>query len=301
MKIVRPEILNADVGAVTSSVAEPEAAWSSGATYANEAVVYVNVDSIHRRYTSVQGSNFNHPPETDDGTWWLDGGATNRWAMFDGAVQTRTEDEDEIEVVLHPAGRVDTLALLNVDAAEVRVVIEDGLEGLIYDETLSLVSPSGITDLWAYLMEPIERLTDIVLEDLPAWAYGPTITVTTSALGQTVGVGALVCGHARELGGTQYGVTLGFMDYSVKQADEFGNMLVVERAYSKTASFDVIVAAGVVDQVQGYLAQYRATPILYLGDSDYAATAIYGFFKDAQTVIAYPTHSILSINVESVT
>lgn len=43
-------------------------AWSSGSTYALYDVVYSQTDA--QTYISVAGSNTNHDPFSDDGTWW---------------------------------------------------------------------------------------------------------------------------------------------------------------------------------------------------------------------------------------
>jgi len=44
---------------------------------------------------------------------------------------------------------------------------------------------------------------------------------------------------------------------------------------------------------------YRATPIVYLGSEQFGSTIVYGFYNDYAAVIAYPTHSLLNIQLES--
>ena len=298
MRLVRAETITDSN--MTSSVAETEAAWASGTTYASGAVVRRTVDGVHRRFTSVQNSNTGHDPATDaTGTWWTDEGPTNRWNMFDQAIQTQTTDTDSIEISVELAAtsRADTVAVLNVSATAAQVTVEDPVEGVVYDESFSLVSPSGITDWYAYFYEPIARVRDLVITDVPPYA-GATVTVALTESGATVACGALVVGFSKRLGDTQYGAQVGIIDYSRKSADDFGNYVITERAYAKKASFPVMVPRGAVDEVANLLADFRATPALYIGSDQYGATAIWGFYRDWSTVIAYPDRSLLSIELE---
>lgn len=118
MRILRPAIIN-DAAFVSSNVPETVAAYNAGTTYAvsNQ----VRSDATHRLYESVQAGNTGH--SLDDPAWWADIGPTNRWAMFDQVVGTQTTGATGIDVRVEPPGRVDSLALLNVDAATVRVVV----------------------------------------------------------------------------------------------------------------------------------------------------------------------------------
>lgn len=117
----------------------------------------------------------------------------------------------------------------------------------------------------------------------------------------TVSCGAIVVGLSRGVGDTQFGASLGITDFSVKQSDDFGNLTVVERPYRKTGDFSVIVQNTYVDTLQDLLAKFRAIPILYLGSDLYGSAAIYGFYKQFATVIAYPDISICTIQIEGLT
>ena len=94
---------------ISSTRAETDhSAWASGTTYA--AADRCISTTTHRIYASVQGSNTNHNPTTDDGTWWIDVGPTNRWAMFDQTVGSITSQATPLTVVLDP-GIISALAL----------------------------------------------------------------------------------------------------------------------------------------------------------------------------------------------
>jgi len=300
MYLTRPETINASTGLSSSNVTESEAAWNSGTTYAEDAAIYKTIDGIHQRFVSAQDSNTNHDPATDDGTWWTATGPTNLYAMFDGKVQTQTVFADEIVVEVAPAGLVDRLAVLNVSALTLQVQVFVSTTHLVFDQTYNLTSVAGIDSLYDYFFEPIVRDSKKVVTGLPFYS-GVTVSVTLSDPGQDVACGLLTMGQSRYLGGTRWGAALGFIDYSVKQADSFGEYFIVERAYSETGDFDVIVQAGFVDQFMALLAQYRATPLLFTGDDDYNATTIYGFVKEVNLAIAYPDVSFLTLRIEGLT
>ena len=116
MKVLAPLAVTA--GMLTSStLAETEyPAWSSGSTYAlADRRIYG-----HRVYESLQASNLNHQPDTSP-TWWADVGPTNRWAMFDGAVNTASADTVDIVVTLTPGAVVDSVACISAIGQSVRV------------------------------------------------------------------------------------------------------------------------------------------------------------------------------------
>lgn len=302
MKIVRPvDILDANL--LASNVPEADySAWSAATTYGlGDRAIYVIADT-HWIVESLQAANLNHTPTgaTTD-TWWLLVGYTNRWKMFDGAIQSQTSLADEIAVTLtSTTNRINSVALFNIDCATARVTVTDATDGVVYDETVNMVSPSGITDWYAYFFEPITRITDYVFTELPPY-LSSEIDVTLTDTGGTVLCGACVVGLSREIGGTQYGAQTGIQDYSIKQVDSFGNYSILERAYNKRATFQVQVENSLIDELQTILAGYRATPIVYVGSDLYSSTMVYGFYKDFSTVITYPRISILSIELEGLT
>lgn len=304
MKLLRPvEVTEAVLTA--TNVAESEPLWNVATTYAKGAQVRGPGDYDHRLYESLQASNTGHSPPVDvegDGEWWFEVGATNRWRPFDGSVTSQAENADLITYTLQiPAGsRIDSVAVLNVSAVTVSFTLTDSTEGVVYDEAFSLTSDSGITDPYAYSFEPIERVADLALTELPPYA-GATLTVELEATGETVKLGALVIGLSRNLGDTTWGARVGVYDASKKERNSFGNFEVVERGFAKTASLTFNVAPGFTDRLQTLLAEYRATPTLYLGDEDFTSTIVYGFYREFAIEIALADHSVCSIEIEGLT
>lgn len=300
MKLIRP-IAVTTANLDSTSVAETLAAWDVATPYAADALVYRAVDGIHRGYKSAQASNTGHVPEADDGTWWLDQGATLPWKMFDRSIQSQTTAADSLTVAIQLGADeiADTVRLSNLSAASAQVTVTDATDGVVYDRTFDLVSDSGISDWWAYFAEPIVRRTGLTVADLPGLYAGALVTIALSAPGETVACGLALLGQGRDLGGTQWGPQLGFRDFSVKADDGFGGQTVVERGFRRQMSANVVVQAGMVDELQRLFETYRATPILLVGDDAYDTMAIYGFIKSFQTVVSWPEVSFCTIDAES--
>lgn len=311
MKIVRPLAI-ADAQLTASNIAENEyPAWDGVTSFAQSAYVLVLGTNIHRVYQSLVAGNSGNTPKpplasginfvTDPtDTKWLYVGLDNRWKMFDTSITSQAANANTIDVTLATSGRNDTVGLLNVSAASARVIQSTPTDGTVYDTTRSLVSPSGVQDWYAYFFEPVVRLPDMIFSDLLPYANANIEVILTDS-GQTVLCGGCILGQSLNIGGTEYGADVGIQDYSIKSQDAFGNYTITQRAFNKRGKFNVEVASTLVDTVQNLLASYRAEPILYIGNDDYAATFIYGFFKDFDIVISYPTVSICSIELEGLT
>lgn len=295
MKLVRPAVIN-DATLVSSNADESVPLWTSATTYAlgDQA----RDDTTHRIYESVSAGNLNHA--VSDAAWWLDVGPTNRWAMFDAVNGTATVGAVGLDVSIRPEGRVDSIGLLNVDAASARIIITDDDDGVIYDETHSLTSGSGVVDWYAYFYEPIVRKTALVLSGLPLYA-APLVRIILDAAGDPVSLGTLIVGQAKTLGQTQLGAKVGIKDFSRKETDDFGVFTVVERAFSDRGSFTIAVEPGLSDEVKRLLALYRAQPVLYIGSSSYDATAIFGFWREFNVDLQYPTLHLCSLEIEGLT
>jgi hypothetical protein len=256
---------------------------------------------VHEIYESLQGGNLAHYPSlAASSTWWLDVGKTNRWSMFDQSVQSQTQNTSTIDVRLQCSGRNDSAVLLNVNAATVRIIMTGGADGTVFDTTYNMVSPSGITDWYAYFFEPIVRLQDLAVTGMPIY-NNAIVEVILTDTGNTALCGALILGLSKEIGGAQYGIRTGITDYSIKQQDDFGNYTILQRSFRKTADVSVYVQNTLIDQLQILLASYRATPTVYLGVDSYGSTIIYGFYKDFAININYVDYSICTLTLEGLT
>lgn len=277
------------------------ATYSPSITYAKDDIVTVVSANSHHRYVSLQSSNLNKTPgDAAAASWWLDMGTTNRWNMFDGSLTSQTINPGSIDVTLVAPGRIDSMALMNISTATVEVALTDATDGVVYHRNFSMISDSGILDWYTYFFEPIERLTDLVVTDLPPY-YAPSLRVVMTDTAAPPACGACVIGLSKDIGAVQYGAQVGIQDYSIKQIDAFGNYTVLQRAFSKRANFTVWSPSAQTDRIASLLASYRATPIVYVGSELFGATAVYGFYKDFNIEISYPDYSVCTLEVEGLT
>ncbi len=232
-------------------------------------------------------------------TWMVVGG-TNRWKAFDDKVGTATESPEEIRYSLMPGAGVDAVAFFGVDAGGVQVIVTDPLRGEIYNSITAPVLTDGIETWWDYFFAPIELRQDFVVSGLGATKYC-RIDIIITKTGGAAKVGAIVMGKLANLGLAVYGTSVGITDYSRKERDVWGNTIIVERAFSKRADFQVAVETREVGRVQRVLAQYRATPIVWIGADNSEETLVYGFYRDFDIVIANPAISDANISVEGLT
>ena len=299
MKIIRPLAIT-DAVLIGSNVPEDDhPAYIPGATYALGARVVVIDPDVHLVYESLQAGNAGHAPAASP-DYWVKVGPTNRWRMFDTSITSQAEHPDAISVALATTGITNGMALLNIDCTGIHVQAVDATLGVVYEKTINPALNSGITDLYSYFTEPITRITEMALTDLPAYS-NMRLNITLSNVGRTVRCGGVVVGQVRKMGDLQYGAKIGIADYSIKTRDQFGNFDVVERAFSNKATWSLWIESRDVDLIKRLLSQYRATPIVYIGAEMYGATIVYGFYKDFSIDISYPTYSVCSLELEGLT
>ncbi len=265
LQLLQPVVMTNSV-LVSSTVAENDAAeWQGAVSYPIGARVVKA--ATHRIYESVAAANAGNDPAGTSGKW-LDLGPTNRWAMFDQALGTSTSANGSIVVALDH-GTAGAVALLDVSAATVRVQANG------YDRTQA-VGAGAITFL-----------------DLPATGR---VTVTIAGDG-VISIGTLLIGRVVSLGITESSPTAGITDFSKKTVDDFGDVTIVQRAWSKKMSAKALIRTDAIDVVANRIAAVRARPCLWIGQTGLDSLTVYGFFKDFSIEVG-ETLSKLSLSIE---
>ena len=296
MKVVKPTTLTAAM-LVSTDAAETYSAWNAATAYVLDDIVLRT--TTERLYQRLVAGTTATAPESDTVNW-LDIGPSNKWAMFDGEISTATTKSTSLTVVLKP-GYVNSLALFGLVGSNLAVTVRDALAGNIVYTLSQDLDGTIIADWYQYFFEPVVQLAELVLTDLPP--YGDAhITVVLTGTG-TVECGICLVGTFYPLGDTQYGASVGIIDYSRKETDAFGVTTFVRRAYSKRMSAKLMLDNVQMNKVQRVLADLRATPCAWIGvdDSTYAPLVVYGFYKDFSIDVAYPTMSYCSLEVEGLT
>ena len=294
MIIIQPVPITAAM-LTASNVLETDApAWTAGTYTLGTQRIY-----DHRVYEVIVSTTTDRP---DIGAVaippsWLDLGATNRFKMFDQIINTQTVYAAEIDVDITPAAIVNAAAFFGMFGNSITLTMTDPTDGVVYTETRSLQDNTLIIDWYPYFFEEIAYLPDIVFLNLPAYGSATLNAVINGGAGDAK-VGEVVIGKQRNLGVTNFGTSVSIIDYSVKSTDDFGNTIIVQRAYSKRADYDVTVNTSSVAAVQKALADIRTTPTVFVGDQNRPETVVYGFYKQFNIVLSTPSISDCSIEVE---
>jgi hypothetical protein len=296
MNIIRPTAIDS---IVSSNVPETDyAAWSAATTYAiGERCIVV---ATHKVYESLQAGNLNHyPPDTIVGAtpYWLEVGATNRWKMIDGQVSTQTVNADSIVLSFIVATRINSLALLEVDALSVTVAMRDTGSNVVYSSAKPMDAESWIQDWYAYFFEPIISKTEAVFLDIPNYAGG-TVTVTIANAGDVAKCGMVVVGIQSKLGDTLWTPKISIFDYSQKTTDTFGNTILLQRSYAKLLTVDLLVYTNQVDAIRRILSECRSTPMVWIGSELFSSTIIFGFYRSFSIVLSGPMGSSCALDIE---
>ena len=295
MRVIK-SVVTTDTILTSSNIPEDEyPAWVSGASYtALGKVIYQH--KIYERIVTGAGTT---PPDLDQINW-LDSGYTNRYRMFDNIISSVSSRTGGIEFTLTPNQVINGIALLNVNASAVRVVMNDPIEGVVYDRTKELRSPINVTDYYSYFFDPLNNLGDLdtaIFLDLP---NKPTATITvyvSSGVG-LVEVGEVVYGAQSIVGRTNYGTAIGITSYSRKDTDEFGKVTVIKRKNSKYADYDIDIDNTNLAFVQRLFQDIDSVPCVFIGNPEMEELIVYGFYKDFKATISFPTVSKCTLRVE---
>jgi hypothetical protein len=242
------------------------AAFVAG-SYAKDAIV-TDLPN-HQLYQSLVAANTS--ADLTDKTKWLPLGATNRWKMFDKAVNSQTTAPDSITVVMTPGELTNTLTLMNLAGSQVTVSqSESG-----YSRSKSLVQHNVLNWYDFYYEEPI-RAGDVIFDDIPPYPAS-TLTVTVDNPGADAAIGCCFLGKSRTIGLTQWELTGGVLSYSSTSTDTFGNVTMVKRESAKRMNFEVAIPTGFESEAFRLLTLYTDVEIVVIGSSDYSMTFTYGY------------------------
>ena len=295
MRVIK-SVVTTDAILTSSNIPEDEyPAWVSGTSYtALDKVIYEH--KIYERIVTGAGTT---PPDLDQVNW-LDDGYTNRYRMFDNIISSVSSRTGGIEFTLTPNQVINGIALLNVNASTVRVVMNDPIEGVVYDRTKELRSSSNVIDYYSYFFAPLINLGDLdtaIFLDLP---NKPTATITvyvSSGVG-LVEVGEVVYGVQSIVGRTNYGTAIGITSYSRKDTDEFGKVTVIKRKNSKYADYDIDIDNTNLAFVQRLFQDIDSVPCVFIGNPEMEELIVYGFYSDFKATISFPTVSKCTLRVE---
>lgn len=229
---------------------------------------------------------------------WLRLGYVNRWRMFRDGSDSQTTNTGAITVTIDYAAVITNLVALGLAADSINLTITDGVEGEVYNETITLTD-IGVMDWWEYFFLTYSSKDVALFENIPPYPDADVdLTITRTNPADEVACGRVVAGPVLELGVSNYGTDVGIIDYSIKERDSFGNLQIVPRRVVKRVGFDVTFESYLVDYVQRALAAISATPTLFIGDPLYPSTILFGVYRDFSINLSGVSTSAGTIEVE---
>lgn len=295
MIIVKPVPVLAD-NLDNSNVAEDEyPTWEAGTYEPGDRVIYE-----HRIYEALATTT----DQPDEGAAelpasWVFVSATNRFKMFDITVGQGTANDETIEVVVTPPVVCNAVVLFNVKGNSVQLVVRDSGDYLVYDRTIDILDYDNIDSYYDYFFSDFssDGQSEIAFLDVPGYSQASFELLIDGGSG-VASCGEMIIGRLESLAVTNFGTSVGIKDYSVKEVDQFGNLTVVQRPFSKRAEYDVTVESNNVGRVSRFLSDIRAMPVVYIGDMDRSETIILGYYREFNIIISNPSISQCALTVE---
>lgn len=323
LKVLKATILT-DAMLLSSSVAETDhPAWVLGTAYAKGArVIRPGTHSIYQCILAAP-TTLTDSPEADT-EHWARVGPTNRWAMFDNNVNTRTLGGPSGLTTTVKPGRCNGVALLDmvgataatltcsypiaVQAKATSTVVSQYAFGITLTrvinyaagtvtQTYAIALENRNVSNWAgYFKNPFINKTDVFIgfNSRSDWTIALSIT---SANPQ---VGWMMVGNYIEIGDVGYGVSAGIEDYSLKTTDAWGVTTLVQRDYVKRVTYPVTVDNTFMRQAFSALADLRAKPALFVGAGDYRYTpfTVFGYVASFDVSLSFATYSVINVEVK---
>jgi hypothetical protein len=231
------------------------------------------------------------------GNGWNIISATNRWKLFSNVLQEQTVFADLIDVSITPGQSVNSITLMNLDAASVDIEMTDPVDGVVYSNTVNLTSYSGISDWYAQFYEPIIRETYVVDNELPAFP-ACTLNIDINNSGADSKCGELVTGQLWGLGDSQYGASFGIIDYSQKVTAADGAVTITPGPHKTIADVQVNVETARFSEIMTVLTGFKSTPAVFYIDS---LPPIFGYYRSFNVTISGPVRSDTLLSIEGLT
>ena len=300
LAIVKPVTVTDSILTSTDVPETDYTAWNAATAYVVGDRVIRTTATTHKVYERLVNGTTATAPESDS-TNWVEVSPTNRWKLFDTSNSTATSQAASMTYTLTPGQTINAVAALNVIASSVRIRLTDPTDGLVYDETTSLAGVIPGATWYDYFFAVATAPDQVIALELPPYPSA-ALQVDFSAASGNVSCGVLLMGYMTAFGeGIEMGARAGIQDYSRKETNQWGDTVLTQRKYAKRAEWSMKVANTQIDELLRFLAAVRATPCFWVGYADYTVTTVFGFYKDFDILINYPTYSDCNLTLEGMT
>ena len=206
--------------------------------------------------------------------------------MFDDYLNTQTERADAIEVYIK-FNNCDRVAFFNVDATDIDLELtDDDTDMVVQTKNVDLSLGGGEYHQW-------------VVESLYIYADA-TLKISINKTGSTAKCGLCRIGPSTYIGTTQYGAKFGFVDYSIKDTNSFGQTYLNQGNWAKAPEITTVIDKSIVDAVYEDLAAARGTMVIIAGNEDYTdyeVLQIFGVIEDWKIRMDNPTIAWVDLTI----
>lgn len=277
MRIIEPYAVTPAMMTATNIAENDHPTWNVATTYASKARVIFD----HGIWESVQGNNTGKNPGADTSSeWWVRVGATNRWRAFDNRLGGLTTGGATITYSILLPRSLNAIAFFGLNAQTVRVQVIAPGPSVIFDQTVTLASRDDVSDFWGYVYNAFTFKPDLVITDTPL-PSGSTVEITIAA-GAAAQVGEIMIGNDIGIGTTLVDSSLGIVDYSKKDRDEWGGVFIVPRPVTKTVNFRFSIDTESAARVQRIMERIASKACIFyaIDGEDAFGTTVAGILRD---------------------
>lgn len=302
MRVIPPLAIT-DALLTSSTATEPgagETAWLAAAAYTvGQRAIRA---STHRVYERLVAGTTATAPESDTANW-LDVGPTNKWAMFDLLRNSATVVASPLTVVITPAKRINSIAVMGCVADSITVTMTVASTP-VYTFTQSMTLRRTLTAT-QYCFGLFGYKPSTVRFDLPLYT-GAVITVTLTRASGNVSCGALVLGTSVYLGLAEYDAVSDALNFSTVTRDAFGNTTLVPRRTVPKTNQTLFAAKESVNQIIDTRTALNAVPAVWSGlddkttDGYFEALLILGIYKNFGINLKYPDYAQVTLELEEI-
>ena len=256
----------------------------------------VIVKNTHKVYRAIKNAIFTYPPDnSQDGGDWIEVSPTNRWAMFDGEINTKSRSANGHTVNLTPSYLFDSVSVFGCkNVTEVRLTVRNSANAIIFQRN------EDMNDLIAALewqQDPLnpDLFSEVTIDGIPT-AAGAKIEL--QFIGSNIEVGLVRYGLSREIGESLSGLSQNYFDYSKVEYNDFGKLIYQERPIVKLNTYNILVEREKTRSVDRLINSYRGQNLVWSGSTGNGETLVtYGRSQRSPLVYEYPNINELEITV----
>lgn len=235
---------------------------------------------------TVISSNAATSPDPDNPDYMFSSGMSDSEFLT-----TQTENSDLIEVEIS-FDNCDRVALFNLDAYSVDFELTDnGTSEVVQTKSIDLEIDGMPGEYKQWTITGLHIYADA------------TLKISINKAGGTAKCGQCGIGLSTSLGEAQWGVQPDFLDYSIKDENEFGQTYLNQGAWAKNQEVDVNLQLATLDAVFDDLVNVRGS-LVYIDangeDTDFESLRMFGFIEDWSIKISNPAIAKLSLSIQGV-